>query len=158
MLTSQVDVLLPALSASAAKSMMFMFNTFQSLDRLRDAVRPRRFYAGFPAVAAGLDEGRLASTVLRRGMLTTVSDPLWAKVFTDAGIPASVHPDMESWLRTHAVVAVPVLIAGSTALRLGTGIALAEASLRYGHSPRCSGGGHARTTRSQTVRSPAAPP
>ena len=126
-LTSQVDVLLPALSASTAKSVMFMFNTFQSLDRLRDAVGPQRFAFGFPAVAAGLDEGRLSSTILRRGMLTTVSDPLWAKVFTDAGIPATVHPDMESWLRTHAVVAVPVIIAGSTALRRGTGIARAEA-------------------------------
>jgi 2-dehydropantoate 2-reductase len=126
-LTSQVDVLLPALSASAAKTVMFMFNTFQSLDRLRDAVGPQRFAFGFPAVAAGVDEGLLSSTILRRGMLTTVSNPLWAKVFADAGIPATVHPDMESWLRTHAVVAVPVIIAGSTALRRGTGITRAEA-------------------------------
>jgi 2-dehydropantoate 2-reductase len=126
-LASQVDVLLPALSASAAKSVMFMFNTFQSLDRLRDAVGPQRFAFGFPAVGAGLDEGRLSSTILRRGMLTTVSDPFWAKVFTEAGIPAAVHPDMESWLRTHAVVVVPVVIAGSTALRRGAGIGRAEA-------------------------------
>ena len=126
-LTSQVDVLLPALSASAAKTVMFMFNTFQSLDRLRDAVGPQRFAFGFPAVAAGVDEGLLSSTILRRGMLTTVSDPLWAKVFADAGVPATVHSDMESWLRTHAVVAVPVIIAGSTALRRGTGITRAEA-------------------------------
>jgi 2-dehydropantoate 2-reductase len=126
-LTSQVDVLLPALTASAAKSVMFMFNTFQSLDRLRDAVGPECFAFGFPAIAAGVNDGRLSSTIIRRGMLTTVSDPLWAKVFSDAGIPATVHPDMESWLRTHAVVAVPVIIAGSTALRGRTGIAMAEA-------------------------------
>jgi len=60
-------------------------------------------------------------------MLTTVSDPIWAKAFTDAGLPATVHPDMESWLRTHAAVAVPMVIAGSTALRRGTGISRAEA-------------------------------
>jgi len=126
-LVSQVDMLLPALSASAAKSVMFMFNTFQSLDRLRDAVGPQRFAFGFPAVAAGLNDGRLSSTILRRGMLTTVSDPIWAKAFTDAGLPATVHPDMESWLRTHAAVAVPMVIAGSTALRRGTGISRAEA-------------------------------
>jgi 2-dehydropantoate 2-reductase len=126
-LASQVDVLLPALSASAAKSVMFMFNTFQSLERLRDAVGSQRFAFGFPAIGAGLDDGRLSSTILRRGMVTTVSDPIWAKVFTDAGIPAIVHPDMESWLRTHAVVVVPVVIAGSTALRRGTGISRAEA-------------------------------
>ncbi|MGH3644772.1 MAG: ketopantoate reductase family protein, partial [Mycobacterium sp.] len=126
-LASQVDVLLPALSAGAAKSVMFMFNTFQSLDRLRDAVGPHRFTFGFPAIVAGLNDGQLTSTILRRGMLTTVSDPLWAKVFTDAGLPATVHLDMESWLRTHAAVAVPIVIAGSTALRRGGGISRAEA-------------------------------
>lgn len=126
-LTSQVDVLLPALSASAAKSVMFMFNTFQSLDRLIEAVGPERFAFGFPAIAAGLDDGRLSSTIIRRGMLTTVSDPTWAKVFTEAGIPAAVDQDMESWLRTHAAMVVPVIIAGSTALRRGTGISRSEA-------------------------------
>jgi 2-dehydropantoate 2-reductase len=126
-LVSQVDVLLPALSASAAKSVMFMFNTFRSLDRLRDAVGAQRFAFGFPAIAAGLNDGRLSSTILRRGMLTTVSDPVWAKAFTDAGLPATVHPDMESWLRTHAAAMVPMVIAGSTALRRGTGISRAEA-------------------------------
>jgi 2-dehydropantoate 2-reductase len=126
-LASQVDLLLPALRASAAKSVMFMFNTFQSLDRLRDAVGPPRFAFGFPGIAAGLNDGRLSSTILRRGQLTTVSDPMWAKVFTDAGIPAQVHPDMESWLRTHAAVAVPVMIAGSIALRQRGGISWEQA-------------------------------
>ena len=126
-LVSQVDVLLPALSASAAKSVMFMFNTFRSLDRLRDAVGPQRFAFGFPGIAAGLRDGRLSSTILRRGQLTTVSDLFWAKVFTDAGIPATVHPDMQSWLRSHAAAMVPMVIAGSTALRRGTGISRAEA-------------------------------
>jgi 2-dehydropantoate 2-reductase len=126
-LVSQVDVLLPALNASAAKSVMFMFNTFQSLDRLRDAVGPRRFAFGFPAIGAGLHDGRLSSMILRRGQLTTVSDPFWAKTFTDAGVPATVHLDMESWLRTHAAILVPLVIAGNTALRRGAGISRAEA-------------------------------
>jgi 2-dehydropantoate 2-reductase len=126
-LTSQVDVLLPALSASAAKWVTFMFNTFQSLDRLRDAVGPQRFAFGFPAIGASLDDGRLSSTIIRRGMLTTTSDPHWAKVFADADIPATVDQDMESWLRTHAAVVVPVIIAGSTALRRGSGISRLEA-------------------------------
>lgn len=126
-LVSQVDVLLPTLGAGAARSVMFMFNTFQSLDRLRDAVGPQRFSFGFPAFAAGLTDGRLSSAILRRGILTVVSNPFWAKVFTDAGIPATVHPDMQSWLRTHAAVAVPIMIAGSTALRRGTGISRTEA-------------------------------
>ena len=121
-LSSQVDELLPVLSAGAARSVMFMFNTFRPLDRLRAAVGPRGVAFGFPAIAASLDDGRLSSTIIRRGQLTTVSDPMWAKVFTDAGIPATVHPDMESWLRTHAAVAVPLMIAGSTALGRGAGI------------------------------------
>jgi 2-dehydropantoate 2-reductase len=122
-----VTVLLPTLGASATKSVMFMFNTFQSLDRLRDAVGPQRFSFGFPAFAAGLHDGRLSSLIPRRGMLTKVSDPFWAKVFTDVGIPATVQPDMQSWLRTHAAVGVPIMIAGSIALRRGTGISRAEA-------------------------------
>lgn len=126
-LASQVDALLPALSASSATSVMFMFNTFQSLDRLRDAVGPQRFSFGFPAFGARLADGVLSSTIPRRGMPTLVSDARWARVFTDAGIPARVHPDMQSWLRTHAAVAVPIVIAGSTALRRGTGISFAEA-------------------------------
>ena len=126
-LASQVDVLLPALSVSAATSVMFMFNTFRSLDRLRDAVGAQRFAFGFPAIGAGLHDGRLSSTILRRGQLTTVSDPFWARVFTDAGIPATVHSDMQSWLRSHAVAMVPMVIAGSTALGRGTGISRAEA-------------------------------
>jgi 2-dehydropantoate 2-reductase len=126
-LTSQVDVLLPALSASAATSVMFMFNTFQSLDRLRDVVGPQRFSFGFPAFAAGLTDGRLSSTIIRRGMPTMTSDPFWAKVFSDAGIPVRVHPDMQSWLRAHAAVAVPIMIAGRAALLRETGISRAEA-------------------------------
>jgi hypothetical protein len=34
-------------------------------------------------------------------MSTTVTDPFWAKIFSDAGILATVHPDIQSWLRTH---------------------------------------------------------
>ena len=126
-LVSEVDALLPALSASAAKSVMFMFNTFQSLDQLCDAVGPQRVSFGFPAFGARLDDGRLSSTIPRRGMATVVSDPLWAKVFGDAGIPTRVHPDMQSWLRTHAALAVPIMIAGSAALRRGAGISRTEA-------------------------------
>jgi 2-dehydropantoate 2-reductase len=125
-LVSQVDVLLPTLSRSSAKTVMFMFNTFGSLDRLRDAVGQQRFAFGFPAIVAHLEEGRLSSSILRRGMSTTVTDPFWAKMFSDAGIPATVHPDMESWLRTHAAVIVPLAIAGGIADRRGSGLSKGE--------------------------------
>ena len=53
-LDSQVDAVLPALRDSAAKQVMFVFNTFAPLDRLRDAVGANRFQFGFPAVMAEL--------------------------------------------------------------------------------------------------------
>ncbi|WP_433936687.1 hypothetical protein AB3662_18630 [Sorangium cellulosum] len=60
-------------------------------------------------------------------MVTTVTDATWAKVFADAGIPAVVRSDMESWLRTHAAFAVPVMIASVTAHTRRAGVSWAEA-------------------------------
>ncbi|WP_437878571.1 ketopantoate reductase family protein [Sorangium sp. So ce513] len=126
-LASQVDAVLPALAASAARTVMFMFNTFEPLGRLRDAVGAERFAFGFPAILASLDDGKLTSTIVTRGVLTTVTDAAWAKVFADAGIPAIVHPDMESWLRTHAALVVPVMVAIGTSYARQAGVSWAEA-------------------------------
>jgi 2-dehydropantoate 2-reductase len=127
-LVCEVDVLLAPLARSAAKTVMFMFNTFHSLGRLRDAVGPQRFAFGFPALMANLEDGKLSATIPRRGITTTVTDPLWAKVFADAGIPATVNEDMESWLRSHAALIVPLAIAGRTARRRGCSISWGEAA------------------------------
>ena len=51
----QISQLLPALHASAAKAIMFMFTTYESLSSLRDAVGPHRFAFGFPKLPAVLD-------------------------------------------------------------------------------------------------------
>jgi 2-dehydropantoate 2-reductase len=126
-LHSQVDPLLPALSASAAKTVMFMFNTFEPLDRLRDAVGPARFAFGFPAILASVDDGELTAEIVRRPMSTTVTDPAWAEVFTAAGIPSVVHPDMESWLRTHAAFVVPVMIVSALSYTRRAGVSWREA-------------------------------
>lgn len=128
-LASQVDTLLPTLARSGAASVMFMFNTFQSLDRLRDGVGAHRFAFGFPAIVASVADGTLSFSILRRRMSTTVTDPFWAEIFSNAGIPATVHPDIQSWLRTHAAVIVPLVIAGSTADLRGSGLSKRE-SLR----------------------------
>ncbi|MFI6040891.1 ketopantoate reductase family protein [Nocardia sp. NPDC051321] len=127
-LVAQVEVLLPSLAACAADTVMFMFNTFQSLDRLRDAVGAQRVVFGFPGIVAGIEDGRLASTILRRGIPTTVSEDRWATVFSDAGIPSAAHPDMQSWLRTHAALAVPLMLAGLSAHRRGRGVSRREAT------------------------------
>jgi 2-dehydropantoate 2-reductase len=126
-LTSEVEPLLPVLAESDARSIMFMFNTFRSLDRFRTAVGAERAEFGFPSVVAEIRDGALSSTVLRRGVASTVSDDRWARVFAAAGIPAAPHADMQSWLRTHVAFIVPVLLAGMRAHHSGHGVRRGEA-------------------------------
>lgn len=127
-LVSEVEVLLPTLADCAAHTVMFMFNTFQPLDRLRDTVGAQRTVFGFPAVVASIKDGELSSTILRRGVATTVSDPRWATVFAEAGIPSATHPDMQSWLRTHAAVIVPLMLAAHGTVRNRRGVNRREAA------------------------------
>jgi 2-dehydropantoate 2-reductase len=126
-LAYQVDDLLPTLSASQAKTVLFMFSTFASLDHLRNAVGPARFACGFPVISARVEKGRLAAQVYTLGRPTRVSRERWASVFTEAGIPSSVHADMQSWLRTHAAAVVPVMLLCATAYRRQAGISWSEA-------------------------------
>lgn len=126
-LAAQVDGVLPALTASAARKVMFMFNTFAPLDRLRDAVGAARFAFGFPAILASLDDGKLTSQIVTQPFSTTVTDAAWAKIFTDAGIPTVTHADMQSWLRTHAAFVVPAMIASVRSYTRQAGISWSEA-------------------------------
>lgn len=123
----QVDSVLPAVQTSAAKTVMFMFNTFEPLDRLRDAVGASRFSFGFPAMFASLRDGKLQYRISTRGQITTVTDAAWAKVFSDAGILTVVHEDMHSWLRTHAAFAAPLLALSCLVHSRGSSISLREA-------------------------------
>ncbi len=62
-LAHQVDGLLDVLRASAGKTVMLMFNTFDSLERWRDAIGVDRFAVGFPNMLAFLVDGKLRSVV-----------------------------------------------------------------------------------------------
>jgi 2-dehydropantoate 2-reductase len=127
-LAHQVDALLPALRGGKARHVMFMFNTFAALDALRDAVGAERFAFGFPSILAQIDAGGVLRTSIQdRGLLTTVTDARWARVFSDAGIPATTTPDMPSWLRSHAAAVVPFMIAAAAAHRDQHGISWAFA-------------------------------
>lgn len=124
-LAPQVDAVLPALRASAARTVMFMFNTFEPLDPLREAVGADRAAFGFPGGVFSL---------LREGMIqkqvnpgTTVDDASWAKVFSDAGIPTVVERDMHAWLRSHAAMVVPLMATGVLVVQRGAGITWREA-------------------------------
>ncbi|PTL77457.1 ketopantoate reductase family protein [Vitiosangium sp. GDMCC 1.1324] len=129
-LESQVDAVLPTLQQSAAKQVMFMFNTFAPFDRLRDVVGANRFVFGFPAILAELKEGRLKAQVVPRSFaalqITIVTDPAWAETFSKAGIPTDTQADMHSWLRTHAALVVPLMIVGNRVHNRGSGLSWKE--------------------------------
>lgn len=124
-LAPQVAAVLPTLRASAARWVMFMFNTFEPLDPLRDAVGEDRFTFGFPGgVFTLLIDGRIHPQV-RAG--TTVMHARWAQVFAAAGIPTVVEPDMHGWLRTHAAAVAPLMALGVISFARGAGVSWSEA-------------------------------
>lgn len=106
-----VDVLIPALAASRAKAILFMFNTFDRTDRWRDALGADRLVHGFPSMLAFFEAGKLRSVIDRPGMVTTLSSAKWAEVFRQAGMPVEVRADMDSFLRTHVAFFVPLMVA-----------------------------------------------
>lgn len=126
-LASQVNSVLPSLQESAAKTVMFMFNTFESLDPLRNAVGKERFAFGFPAILASLPGGTLKFRIFARPQSTLVTEEVWAQVFTEAGIVTVVQDDIESWLRTHAAMVAPMMAVSARVHTRRTGISWAEA-------------------------------
>ena len=128
-LAHQVPPLLPALRASAAKSVVFIFNTVGSLQPLRDAVGKERAVFGFSSGFALLLDGKLRASFNGPGQEVCVSSPEWAEVLRSAKLPARVEPDMESFLRTHAAMVIPLMLSGLVKFQRG-GVTWAE-SRRY---------------------------
>ena len=126
-LEHQVEAILPDITASASTSIMFMFNTFDSLERLKAAVGEARFGFGFPAILATIDRGVLTSRILSFPQITKVTDPIWAAVFAGAGIPTVVETEMHAWLRTHAALMVPFMVLSKVAHARGGGVTWHEA-------------------------------
>lgn len=124
-LATQVDAVLPSLKASAARKVMFLFNTFDAIAPLREAVGAQRFAFGFPAgIFCLLVDGRIRPAI-RAG--TTVDDPQTAALFEGAGIPTTIEPDMQSWLRTHAAMVAPLMSLGVIAHAQRRGVTWTEA-------------------------------
>jgi 2-dehydropantoate 2-reductase len=127
-LAHKVDAILPALKASAAHAILFTFNQFDPLSRLREAVGPERVAFGFPAILASLEDGKLKAKIFTLGQKTIVTEARWAALFTAAGIATDVEPDMQSWLRTHAVGVVVLMAMAVTAYQRGAGLTFSEAT------------------------------
>lgn len=123
----QVAPLLPQLAGSQARTVLFMFNTFQGTGPYRDAVGAERFAFGFPKMAAFLDDQRLRFQVDAPGMVTTLSQPALVDLFAHAGLPAELEHDMDSFLRTHVAFVLPLFLAGLTTWARQGGLSWTEA-------------------------------
>ena len=127
------DRLLATLQACPdSTQILFMFNTFASLDRYLDVLGKERCIMGFPAVMASFYDGALVHKFLGFGQVTIVSAPEWRTLFAAAGIPCVHEPDMQSWLRTHAAIAVGIMSAAVAASKKKSGVTWAEAGLSAG--------------------------
>ena len=127
-LSHQVDSLMPVLRGSAGKTVMFMFNTFETIDHWREVIGAERFAFGFPNMVSFLVDGKLRSVVDGPGMVTTLTSASWAALFKQAGFPTEVELDMNSFLRSHVAFAVPAMVAGILTWQSDTELTWAEAS------------------------------
>lgn len=126
-LARQVDALLPSLAASTAKSVLFMFNTFDTTRRWREAVGAERFAFGFPNMIAFLEDDKLRNVVNGPGMVTTLTSPRWAAVFKQAGLPTELESDIDGWLRSHVAFVVPLMVAAQWTWQRRESLSWAEA-------------------------------
>lgn len=111
---------------------LFMFNTFASLDKYFDVLGKERCIIGFPAIMASFYDGVLVHQFISFGQITIVSTPEWRSIFSAAGIPCVHEPDMQSWLRTHAVMVVGIMSATVAAAKKNSGLTWTEAGLHAG--------------------------
>jgi 2-dehydropantoate 2-reductase len=129
LLAHQVDAVLPALTRSAAKCVLFLFNNFDP-ERLRDALGAERCAFGMPFIQAFIDaDGRLDAKIGAGGQKTKISDALWVEVFQRAGVPAVLEPKMLLWLRCHAPLCIAFESASVAGVRRGGGAAWNEAMM-----------------------------
>lgn len=130
----QVDEQLLATLKACPKSteILFMFNTFASLDRYFDVLGKERCIMGFPAILAFFYDGALVHQFVNFGQITIVSSPEWRSIFSLARIKCVHEPDMQSWLRTHAAIVVGIMSAAVAAAKRKSGVTWAEANLSAG--------------------------
>ena len=127
MLAHQTVPLLPALQASAARCIQFMFNTFEP-ERLQAAVGAERCAFGMPFVQATLDgEGRLKVAIGAGGQKSIMDRQSSVDLFNAAGLPAALEPDMPLWLRCHTPFCVAFESISVAGERRGGGASWGEA-------------------------------
>ncbi|KAF2103388.1 NAD(P)-binding protein [Rhizodiscina lignyota] len=111
---------------------LFMFNTFASLGKYFDVLGKERCIMGFPAIKASFYDGVLVHQFLSFGQITIISSPEWRSIFSSAEITSVYEPDMQSWLRTRAAMALGVMSSLVAAAKRKSGVTWAEARLSAG--------------------------
>jgi len=111
---------------------LFMFNTFASLDKYFDALGKERCIMGFPSIMAAFHDGTLVHQFHSFGQITIISSPEWRSIFASAEITCVHEPDMQSWLRTHAAVVLGVMSSTVAAAKRRSGVTWTEAQLSAG--------------------------
>jgi 2-dehydropantoate 2-reductase len=126
LLAHQVDAVLPSLQRSAAKCVLFMFNTFDP-DRLQNAMGSERCAFGMPFIQAFLDaNGLLNATLGAGGQKSKIGEQRWVDAFNAAGIAAVLEPRMLLWLRCHAPMCIAFESASVAGVHRGGGASWGE--------------------------------
>lgn len=130
LLAHQADAVLPALARSKARSVLFMFNTFQP-ERLADAVGTDRCAWGMPFVQASLDaDGRLKASIGAGGQKSLLSREAWVDLFARSGLPAALEARMPLWLVCHVPLCVAFESISAAGVARGGGASWGEAMTR----------------------------
>ena len=125
-LAHQIDAVLPALKASRAQHVQFMFNMFDP-ERLSEAVGPQRVSLGMPFVMAHLVANGVLQAQTSRSRKTLHGDQRWVEVFERAGLPSSFEPRMALWLRCHAPMCIAMESICHAGHKRGAGASWTEA-------------------------------
>jgi 2-dehydropantoate 2-reductase len=126
LLAHQVATALPALQASTASRILFMFNNFRP--ELLEAAIGDRCVLGMPFIQANFEQdGRLKASIGAGGQKSLIGEQRWVDVFNAAGLPATFEPKMALWLRSHAPMCVAFESVSIAGVRRGGGASWSDA-------------------------------
>jgi 2-dehydropantoate 2-reductase len=128
----QVDSILPTLAANhQIPTLLFLLNNPAGMRQFAQ-LDPQRVVPGFPC-AGGTREGNVVRYIISRQIPMTLGEAdgrvtprtrQLAGIFKQAGFPVAISPDIQTWLKTHAIVASS--LAASVALAGGKSAQLAR--------------------------------
>ena len=127
-----VAPLVPALQLSTAAHIQFMFNIFEP-ELLRDQVGAERCSFGMPLIQASLTPaGELRARIGPGVQKTKIDRSEAVSLFSAAGLPAVLEPEMLLWLRCHVPLCVTFESISVAAMRRGGGASWKEAQVIAG--------------------------